>query len=152
MSSSWNNTKCSAPGRVKHMALARDLCPPTWVFFNILLVTFHEDDIFFSFRISVPILSGYISWVLCLQQYCGSRPFLYGSGSGSCFSFDTDPDPTVWYWSESLSLPFQRGNVTKTVLFIHLKLIFLVSRSTRTQPGGSLLNFPFQLILLCSLD
>ncbi len=29
------------------------------------------------------------------------------------FQFDTDPDPTVWYGSESL--PFQRGNVPKTV-------------------------------------
>ncbi len=34
------------------------------------------------------------------------------------FQFDTnqDPDPTVLY----RSLPFQRGNVPKTVLFIHL--------------------------------
>jgi hypothetical protein len=48
------------------------------------------------------------------------------------FHFDTDPDlqfdpdPAVWYGSGSL--PFQRGNVTKTVLFTHLYLIFLVSR------------------------
>jgi hypothetical protein len=48
------------------------------------------------------------------------------------FQFDTDPDSTVLYGSRSL--PFQRGNVPKTVLFIHLYLIsFLVSRSNRTQ-------------------
>ncbi len=50
------------------------------------------------------------------------------------FQFDTDPDPTVW----SGSLPFQRLNVPKTVLFIHLNLVFLVSRSNRTQPKGTL--------------
>jgi hypothetical protein len=34
--------------------------------------------------------------------------------------------------------PFQRGNVPvpKTVLFVNLNLIFLVSRSNRTQPKG----------------
>ncbi len=46
-----------------------------------------------------------------------------------------DPDPTAWYGSGSL--PFQRRNVPKTVLFIHLNLIFLVSRSARTQPEGT---------------
>jgi hypothetical protein len=43
------------------------------------------------------------------------------------YQFDTDLDPTVGYGSGFL--PFQRGNVPKTVLFIHLNLIFLVSRS-----------------------
>jgi hypothetical protein len=54
------------------------------------------------------------------------------------------------------SFLFQRGNVPKTVLFIHLHLIFLVSRFNRTQPKGipvpTLLNFPFQLIFLCLLE
>jgi hypothetical protein len=45
-------------------------------------------------------------------------------------AFQFDPDPDVWYGSGSL--PFQRGNVPKTVLLIHLYLIFLVSRSNRT--------------------
>ncbi len=31
------------------------------------------------------------------------------------FQFDTDTDPGVWYGSGSESLPFQRGNVPKTV-------------------------------------
>jgi hypothetical protein len=52
----------------------------------------------------------------------------------SCFQFDTDPDPTVGYGSGSLL--FQRGNVPKTILFIHLYLIFLVSRSKRTHTKG----------------
>jgi hypothetical protein len=43
---------------------------------------------------------------------------------------------TVWYGSGSL--PFQRGNVPKKVLFMHLNLIFLVSRSNRIQPKGIL--------------
>ncbi len=66
--------------------------------------------------------------------------------------FETVPDPTIWY--RSRSLPSQRGNVPKTVLFIHLYLIFLVSRSNRTYTKGtySLLNFSFQLILLCALE
>ncbi len=50
------------------------------------------------------------------------------------FQFDMDPDPTVL--SGSGSLLFQRGNVPKTVLFIHFNLTFLVSRSARTQPAG----------------
>jgi hypothetical protein len=48
------------------------------------------------------------------------------------------------------SLPFQRGNVPKTVLFIHLNLIFLVSRSNRTQPEGMLCKFslPVNFVVL----
>jgi hypothetical protein len=38
----------------------------------------------------------------------------------------------------SNTLPFQRLNVPKTVLFIHLNLIFFVSRFARTQPEGTL--------------
>ncbi len=52
------------------------------------------------------------------------------------FNFDTDPDPAVGYGSGSL--PFQRRNVPKTVLFIHLYLIFLVSRANRTHTKGIL--------------
>ncbi len=55
------------------------------------------------------------------------------------FQFDMDPDPTVWYGSGSLS--FQIGTVPKTVLFIHLNVIFLVSRSNRTQPEGIIVKF-----------
>ncbi len=64
------------------------------------------------------------------------------------FQFDTDPDPTVWYGSESL--PFQRGNVPKTVLFIHLSLIFLVSRSNRTHTKGFFVKFslPVNFVVL----
>ncbi len=41
------------------------------------------------------------------------------------FQFDTDLDLTVRYRSGSIPyLPFQRDNVPKTVLFIHLYLIF----------------------------
>jgi hypothetical protein len=50
------------------------------------------------------------------------------------FHFDTDPNPTVWY--RSGSLPFLKGNVPKTVLFVHLNLSFIVSRFARTQPKG----------------
>jgi hypothetical protein len=39
---------------------------------------------------------------------------------------------------KSGSLLFQRGNVLKTVLFIHLYLIFLVSMSNRTHTKGIL--------------
>jgi hypothetical protein len=39
--------------------------------------------------------------------------------------FHTDPDRTICYASGSGSLQFQRSNVPKTVLFIHLNLIFL---------------------------
>ncbi len=52
------------------------------------------------------------------------------------FHFDMDPDPTVCYGTGSL--PFQRGNVPKTVLFIHLYLIFLVIRSNKTHSKGIL--------------
>jgi hypothetical protein len=44
--------------------------------------------------------------------------------------FDTDLDPNPYH--------FKLGNVPKTVLFIHLYLIFLVNRSNRTQPEGML--------------
>jgi hypothetical protein len=54
------------------------------------------------------------------------------------FQFDTNLDLTVWYGYGFISLPFQRGNVPKTVLFIHLCLIFLVSRSNKTQTKGIL--------------
>jgi hypothetical protein len=37
-----------------------------------------------------------------------------------------------------ISFPFQRGNVTLTVLFIHLYLISLVRKSNRTQSEGIL--------------
>jgi hypothetical protein len=58
--------------------------------------------------------------------------------------FDTDLDPTIWYRYGSGSLLFQRGYVPKTVLFIHLYLIFLVSRSNRTHTKGILCYiFPF---------
>jgi hypothetical protein len=50
------------------------------------------------------------------------------------FHFDTDLDLTFLYGSGSLL--FQRGNVPKTILFIHIYLIFLVSWSTKTQPAG----------------
>jgi hypothetical protein len=43
---------------------------------------------------------------------------------------------TAWSWSGSLQLQRGTGNVPKTVLFIHLNLIFLVTRSNRTQPKG----------------
>jgi hypothetical protein len=45
------------------------------------------------------------------------------------FHFDNDPDPdmTIWYGSRSGSLLF---------LSIHLKSIFLVSRSARFQTAG----------------
>jgi hypothetical protein len=52
------------------------------------------------------------------------------------FHFDTDPDPTVLYGYGSL--PFQRGNGPKTVLFIHLYLIFLIIRFNRTHTKGIL--------------
>jgi hypothetical protein len=42
--------------------------------------------------------------------------------SDPAFQFDKNPDPTVLHGSGSL--PFQRGNVPKTVLFIHLYLIY----------------------------
>jgi hypothetical protein len=50
--------------------------------------------------------------------------------------FDTDPDPAFQFDTDPDPYCFT-GNVTKTVLFIHL-LIFLVIRSssTRTQPKG----------------
>ncbi len=64
--------------------------------------------------------------------------------------FDTDPDPAFqFYTAGSGSSLFQSGNVPKTVLFTRLYLIFLVQQDpTRSH---TLLNFPFQLILLCSL-
>ncbi len=52
------------------------------------------------------------------------------------FKFDLGPDPTVLFGSGSLL--FQRGNVPRTVLFIHPYLIFLVGRSNRIQPEGIL--------------
>jgi hypothetical protein len=56
--------------------------------------------------------------------------FHFDTDLDPAFQFDTDP--TVLSGSGSGSLLFQRGNVPKTVLFIHLYLIFLVSRSNRT--------------------
>ncbi len=60
------------------------------------------------------------------------------------FQFDTYPGPTVWY--RSGSFPFKEVMCLKQYLFIHLSLIFLVSRSNRTQLEG--INIPIQLILL----
>jgi hypothetical protein len=51
-------------------------------------------------------------------------------------AFQSDTDTTVLYGSRSLT--FQRGNVPKTALFIHLYFIFLVSRSNRTHTIGIL--------------
>jgi hypothetical protein len=57
-------------------------------------------------------------------------PDPFDTDTDPVFNFDTDPDPafqsetnpdqTIWYGSGSL--PFQRGNTPKTVLFIHLYL------------------------------
>ncbi len=59
-------------------------------------------------------------------------------------AFQSDTDPTVW--SGFGSLPFQRGNVHKTVRFIYLYFIFLVSRSNRTHTRGILCSIlPFSL-------
>jgi hypothetical protein len=44
--------------------------------------------------------------------------FHFDTDPDPAFQFDTDPDPTVLHGSGSL--PFQRGNVPITVLFIHL--------------------------------
>ncbi len=57
------------------------------------------------------------------------------------FRFYRDPDTTVW--CRSGSLPFQRGNAPKTVLFIHLYWIFLVSRSNRTHTKGTVFSTNF---------
>jgi hypothetical protein len=54
----------------------------------------------------------------------------FDMGPDPACQFDPNPDPTA----RSGSLLFQRGNVSKTVFFIHLNLVFLVSRSNRTQP------------------
>ncbi len=62
--------------------------------------------------------------------------FQFDTNPDSVFQFDTNPDPADLYGSGSL--PFQRGNVPKTVLSIYLYLIFLVSRSNRTQTKGLL--------------
>jgi hypothetical protein len=45
---------------------------------------------------------------------------------------------------------FQRGNEPKTVFFIHLNLIFLVSRPNRTQTKGYFVKFslPVNFVLL----
>jgi hypothetical protein len=54
-------------------------------------------------------------------------------------AFHLDPDPTFLYGSGSL--PFQRGNIPKTVgtvLLSHINLIFLACISNRTQPDGIL--------------
>ncbi len=58
--------------------------------------------------------------------------------------FDTDPDP---YCFEELMYIKQYT----FYLFIHLNVIFLVSRSARTQQAGTHF-FPFQLIFMCSLE
>ncbi len=73
----------------------------------------------------------------------GAEPDPFDTDPDPAFHFDIDSDPapafpTVWYGSGSGSLPFQGGNVPKTVLFIHLYLIFLVRRSNRTQTKGIL--------------
>jgi hypothetical protein len=44
--------------------------------------------------------------------------FHFDTDPDPVFQFATDPDPTVCYGSGSL--PFQKGNIPKTVLFIHL--------------------------------
>ncbi len=59
-------------------------------------------------------------------QCCRSRPFLNGSGSGACFS--------LWYGSDYL-IRIQILTVSKrpeSVLFIYVRLIFLVSMSARS--------------------
>jgi hypothetical protein len=68
------------------------------------------------------------------------------------FHCDTDPDPTVS--SGSGSLPFQRGNVHKTVpTFSYIFTSFSLSVGpTGLTQMYSLLNSPFQLILLCSRE
>ncbi len=63
-------------------------------------------------------------------------PDHFDTDSDPDFHFDTDPDPANR--SGYRSLLYQRGNVPKTVLYIHLDLIFLVSRSARTQPESVL--------------
>jgi hypothetical protein len=57
------------------------------------------------------------------MQCCGPRPFIYGSGS--CFHFDPDPDPAFQFDTDPDPHHFNEvHNVPKTVLFIHLNLIF----------------------------
>ncbi len=82
----------------------------------------------------------YLLAVLRIQTLLTNPDVHFYTDPDPAFQFDTDPDPTVWYGSGSGSLPFQRGNVPKTVLelFIHLYLIFLVSRSNRTVTKGIL--------------
>jgi hypothetical protein len=75
--------------------------------------------------------------------------FHFDTDPDPAFQFDTDPDPTVLCGSGSLL--FHRGNVPKSVLLMHLYVIFLVSRTPRTQTKDTFLNFPIHLILLCSL-
>jgi hypothetical protein len=59
-----------------------------------------------------------------------------------------DPDPTVW----SGSLPFQRGNVPKTVLFIHLNLIYLVSPTGPNQKSYFIkFSLPVNVVVLISV-
>jgi hypothetical protein len=61
---------------------------------------------------------------------CVADPEPFDTDPVPAFQCDTDPDPTVW--NGSGSLPYQIGFIPKTVFFIHLYLIFLVSSSNRT--------------------
>ncbi len=55
------------------------------------------------------------------------------------FHFDPDPDCAFRFGPDPDPYCFKEiCNVPKTILFIHLNLIFLVSRSTRAQPEGIL--------------
>jgi hypothetical protein len=70
--------------------------------------------------------------------------FHFDTDPDPVFQFDTDLDLTVWY--RSGSLPFQRGNEPKTVLFIHLNLFFLVSRSNKAYFVK--ISFPVNFVVL----
>jgi hypothetical protein len=52
---------------------------------------------------------------------CRSRPIWYGSRS--CFSLWYGSGFSIWNGSGSGSLPFQRGNVPKTVLYFNTSLL-----------------------------
>ncbi len=80
------------------------------------------------------------------------NPGAKNGSSGPAFQFDSEPDPTVWYGSGSGSLSFQRGNVPKTVLFYIFTWFSLSVGPKGPNQKAYFVKFPFQLILLWSLE
>ncbi len=79
-----------------------------------------------------------------------SHAFHFEPDPDPTFHFDTDLDTDIWYGSGSLLFP--RGNIHKTVLLIHLTWFSSSVGPQNPTIRLTLLNFPFQWILLCSLE